>query len=117
MPFTIPMVGANPSAAPLPASSSSVRPNSTTRTKPGSTSGVQSRCHRHLHCLRCFALTDAAGNYTADVAFVSGEYGWVHSTTSRCNRPQPTDSLRLLQELRLLGFLRTAAKRELYVRS
>ena len=29
-----------------------------------------------------FALTDAAGNYTADVAFVSGEYGWVRKTTS-----------------------------------
>ncbi len=29
-----------------------------------------------------FALTDAAGNYTADVAFASGEYGWVRKTTS-----------------------------------
>lgn len=29
-----------------------------------------------------FALTDAAGNYTADVAFVSGEYGWVRKTTT-----------------------------------
>ena len=29
-----------------------------------------------------FALTDAAGNYTADVAFVSGEYGWVRKTAS-----------------------------------
>lgn len=29
-----------------------------------------------------FALTDAAGNYTADTAFVSGEYGWVRKTTS-----------------------------------
>jgi hypothetical protein len=29
-----------------------------------------------------FALTDAAGTYTADVAFVSGEYGWVRRTTS-----------------------------------
>ena len=29
-----------------------------------------------------FALTDAAGNHTADVAFVSGEYGWVRRTTS-----------------------------------
>lgn len=29
-----------------------------------------------------FNLTDAAGNYTADVAFVSGEYGFVRKTTS-----------------------------------
>jgi hypothetical protein len=29
-----------------------------------------------------FALTDAAGNYTADTAFVSGEYGWVRKTTT-----------------------------------
>ena len=29
-----------------------------------------------------FALTDAAGNYTADTAFASGEYGWVRKTTS-----------------------------------
>ena len=28
-----------------------------------------------------FALTDAAGTYTADVAFASGEYGWVKDTT------------------------------------
>lgn len=29
-----------------------------------------------------FLLTDAAGTYTADVAFISGEYGWVRKTTS-----------------------------------
>ena len=29
-----------------------------------------------------FALTAAAGNYTADTAFASGEYGWVRKTTS-----------------------------------
>ena len=29
-----------------------------------------------------FALTDAAGNYTADVAFLANEYGWVRKTTS-----------------------------------
>ena len=27
-----------------------------------------------------FALTDAAGNHTADVAFASGDYGWVRQT-------------------------------------
>lgn len=27
-----------------------------------------------------FALTDAAGNFTADTAFASGEYGWVRQT-------------------------------------
>ena len=26
-------------------------------------------------------LTDAAGNFTADTAFASGEYGWVRRTT------------------------------------
>ena len=29
-----------------------------------------------------FLLTDAAGNYTADVAFAISEYGWVRKTTS-----------------------------------
>ena len=29
-----------------------------------------------------FTLTDAAGSHTADVAFASGEYGWVRKTTS-----------------------------------
>ena len=29
-----------------------------------------------------FALTDVAGSHTADVAFASGEYGWVRKTTS-----------------------------------
>lgn len=29
-----------------------------------------------------FALTDAAGNHTADDAFASGEYGWVRRTTT-----------------------------------
>lgn len=29
-----------------------------------------------------FALTDAAGAHTADVAFASGEYGWVRATIS-----------------------------------
>ena len=29
-----------------------------------------------------FGLTDAAGSHTADVAFVSGESGWVRKTTS-----------------------------------
>ena len=29
-----------------------------------------------------FAMTDAAGNYTADTAFASGEYGWVRKTAT-----------------------------------
>jgi hypothetical protein len=29
-----------------------------------------------------FVLTDAAGDYTADTAFASGDYGWVRKTTS-----------------------------------
>jgi hypothetical protein len=29
-----------------------------------------------------FLLTDAAGNYTADVAFLSGDYGWVRKTAT-----------------------------------
>ena len=29
-----------------------------------------------------FNLTDAAGSYTAVVAFLTGEYGWVYKTTS-----------------------------------
>lgn len=28
-----------------------------------------------------WALTDTAGNYTADTAFASGDYGWVRRTT------------------------------------
>lgn len=29
-----------------------------------------------------FAVNNTAGTYTADVAFASGEYGWVRKTTS-----------------------------------
>ena len=29
-----------------------------------------------------FTLTDTGGNYTADTAFVSGEYGWVRKTAA-----------------------------------
>lgn len=29
-----------------------------------------------------FLLTDAAGIFTADVAFATGEYGWVRKTTT-----------------------------------
>lgn len=29
-----------------------------------------------------FAVNNTAGNYTADAAFVAGEYGWVRRTTS-----------------------------------
>ena len=29
-----------------------------------------------------FALTDAAGSYTADTAFAAGEYGWVRKTAT-----------------------------------
>jgi hypothetical protein len=29
-----------------------------------------------------FAITDLAGNHTADTALASGEYGWVYRTTS-----------------------------------
>jgi hypothetical protein len=29
-----------------------------------------------------FAITDAAGNHTADTAFAANEYGWVRRTTT-----------------------------------
>lgn len=29
-----------------------------------------------------FAVNNTAGNYTADTAFATGEYGWVRKTTS-----------------------------------
>ena len=29
-----------------------------------------------------FALTEAAGSYTADTAFAAGEYGWVRKTAT-----------------------------------
>jgi hypothetical protein len=29
-----------------------------------------------------FAVNNTAGNYTADAAFATGEYGWVRKTTS-----------------------------------
>lgn len=37
-----------------------------------------------------FAVTSAAGNYTASAAFADKEYGWVRLTASPLLNPQPT---------------------------
>lgn len=83
MPFVIPMVGAN-----------AARRTSTREFKLGTAqlddtnqTWVYVQASETVATGTCtvsgaFALTDAAGNYTADAAFASGEYGWVRKTTT-----------------------------------
>ena len=83
MPFVIPMVGAN-----------AARRTSTREFKLGTAqlddtnqTWVYVQASEAVATGTCtvsgaFALTDAAGNYTADVAFASGEYGWVRKTAT-----------------------------------
>ena len=83
MPFTVPMAGANPS-----------RRTTTREFKLGTSqmdddnrTWVYVQATEAVAIGTCtvsgtFGLTDIAGNYTADVAFVNGEYGWVRKTTS-----------------------------------
>mgnify|MGYP003411839302 CR=1 FL=1 len=83
MPFVIPMVGAN-----------AARRTSTREFKLGTAqlddtnqTWVYVQASEAVATGTCtvsgaFALTDAAGSYTADVAFASGEYGWVRKTTT-----------------------------------
>jgi len=83
MAFAIPMVGANPS-----------RRTTTREFKLGTAqiddanrTWVYVQASEAVATGTCtvdanFALTDAAGNYTADTAFAINEYGWVRKTTS-----------------------------------
>ena len=83
MPFAIPMVGA-----------AAARRTATREFKLGTAqlddsnlTGVYVQASEAVATGTCtvsgaFALTDAAGNYTADTAFASGEYGWVRKTAS-----------------------------------
>ena len=83
MPFTIPMVGANPSRR----TAAREFKLGTSQLDDSNQTWVYVHASEAVATGTCtvsgaFALTDAAGNYTADVAFVSGEYGWVRKTTS-----------------------------------
>ena len=83
MPFTIPMVGANPfcrtTAREFKLGTSQLDDSNQTWVYVQASEAVATGT---CTVSGAFALTDAAGNYTADVAFVSGEYGWVRKTTS-----------------------------------
>ena len=85
MPFTIPLVGANPS-----------RRTSTPEFKVGTTQLDDSNrtfvyvgpaTNAISAAATCtvtgaFAVNNTAGTYTADAAFAAGDYGWVRKTTS-----------------------------------
>lgn len=83
MPFVIPMIGAN-------ASRRTTTPEfelGTAQLDTDNQTWVYVQASETVATGTCtvsaaFALTDAAGNYTADVAFASGEYGWVRKTTT-----------------------------------
>ena len=83
MPFTIPMVGANPSRR----TTAREFKLGTSQLDDSNQTWVYVQASEAVATGTCtvsgaFALTDAAGSYTADVAFASGEYGWVRKTTS-----------------------------------
>lgn len=83
MPFTIPMIGANPSRR----TTAKEFALGTSQLDDSNRTWVYVRASEVVATGTCtvsavFALTDAAGDYTADVAFASGEYGWVRKTTS-----------------------------------
>lgn len=83
MPFTIPMIGANPSRR----TTAKEFALGTSQLDDSNRTWVYVRASEVVATGTCsvnaaFALTDAAGGYTADVAFASGEYGWVRRTTS-----------------------------------
>ena len=85
MPFTIPLVGANPS-----------RRTSTPEFKVGTTQLDDSNrtfvyvgpatnaINAAATCTvtGAFAVNNTAGTYTADAAFAAGDYGWVRKTAS-----------------------------------
>ena len=83
MPFVIPMVGANASRRTL----AKEFVLGTAQIDDQNRSWVYVRASEAVATGTCtvdanFALTDAAGNYTADTAFAINEYGWVRKTTS-----------------------------------
>jgi hypothetical protein len=83
MPFVIPMIGANPSRR----TTDREFDLGTAQLDTDNQTWVYVQASEAVATGTCtvsaaFALTDAAGNYTADTAFASGEYGWVRKTTT-----------------------------------
>lgn len=83
MPFVIPMVG----AAAARRTTDREFKLGTTQLDDSNQTWVYVRASEAVAIGTCtvsgaFALTDAAGNYTADTAFAAGEYGWVRKTAS-----------------------------------
>ena len=83
MPFVIPMVGPNPSRR----TADKEFKLGTAQIDDSNQTWVYVRASEAVATGTCtvsaaFALTDAAGSYTADAAFASGEYGWVRKTTT-----------------------------------
>lgn len=83
MPFVIPMVGASPNRR----TSNQEFDLGTAQIDGENRTWVYVQASEAVATGTCtvsgaFALTDLAGNYTADAAFAPGEYGWVRRTTS-----------------------------------
>jgi hypothetical protein len=83
MPFVIPMIGANPSRR----TTDREFDLGTAQIDTDNVTWVYVQASEAVATGTCtvsaaFALTDLAGNYTADTAFASGEYGWVKKTAT-----------------------------------
>lgn len=85
MAFTIPLAGANPSRRTpsrefLPGTSSLDDANRTWVYVGPAANAIAAAATCTV--TGAFAVNNTAGNYTADAAFVAGEFGWVRKTTS-----------------------------------
>ena len=85
MPFTIPLVGANPSrrtATPeFKVGTSSIDDSNRTWVYVGPAANAINAA-APCTVTGAFVVNSTAGSYTADTAFAAGDYGWVRKTTS-----------------------------------
>jgi len=85
MPFTIPLVGANPSrrtsAAEFKVGTTELDDSNRTWVYVGPAANAITAAAT-CTVTGAFAVNNTAGNYTADTAFATGEYGWVRKTTT-----------------------------------
>jgi hypothetical protein len=85
MPFTIPMIGANPSrrttSAEFKVGTSNLDDSNRTWVYVGpATNAIAAAATCTVTA--AFAVNNTAGSYTADAAFAAGEYGWVRKTAT-----------------------------------
>ena len=85
MPFTIPLVGANPSrrtqTKEFAVGTSSLDDSNRTWVYVGPAATAISAAAT-CTVTGAFAVNNTAGSYTADAAFATGDYGWVRKTAT-----------------------------------